>query len=455
MKVKMNNLQKQQLIIRENLDEEHYFQSIIDTAHGLGLLSDSELENIQMQGIKLLARQTERYTGGDSSSVRVETAQCILQSVLFSIGVYLKSLPETDMGLQQIKQTPLAELLQHGRKLIEKKVNISRHILHLIQSDHISNDNIAYNDTIENGLPGFFSTYDVDYAAHETTGSIDYPLNIDKMELVGIEYIYNYLQTLYWENKFCKKFSAHDIECVMRGYDEQYEDLLVNIFRIVFTNALGCILSNRSTVHLDVGQTGRQYIKKQLKNLPTEELHEVLSKASIKLCRELDITNAFFMEYISLTLEELCERLKNALDNDHLESVFVSHREKVCKPVIHFMDGDKMDDEAFRRLATEIGECRFVSDKISIIMKEIHSISDLVDILEGDCLFGNEFNEFFDALGDNELAMLSNLLPKKKVDSNLAESGKGWYVKMDEYLEGLDLNRKNSISNIADKIELC
>ncbi len=451
----MNDLQKQQSIKREKLNEEHYFQSIINEAHSLNLLNDSELEGIQIQSLRLLARQTERYTGGDSSSVRVETAQSILQSVLYSIGVYLKSLPETDMGLEQIKQMQLAELFQRGRKLIERKVNVSRHILQLILSEHIENDNIAYKETIKNGLPGFFSTYDAEYAAHDTTGSIDYPLNIDKMECVGIEYIYNYLQTLYWENRFCKNFTVHDIDCVLRGYDEQYQDLLVNIFRIVFTNALGCILANRSVDHLDVGQTGRQYIKNQLKGLSTDELHEVLIKASLKLCRKLGITNEFLMEYIAATVEDLCERLKTALENDHLESVFVSHREKVVKPVIHFMDGDKMDDEAFRKIATEIRECRFVSDKILIIKKEIHSISDLVDIFEGDCLFEYEFSEFFDTLGDNELAMLLNLLPVHKVDSSLLEREKEWHAKLDKYLKSLDLDIRNRIIKRAGEIELC
>ncbi|WP_010251078.1 DUF6179 domain-containing protein [Acetivibrio cellulolyticus] len=451
----MNNLEKKSLIKREDLNEEHYFQSILQEAHRLNLLSDSEVENIQMQSIKLLARQTERYTRGESSSVRVENAQSIFESILYSIGIYLKSLPDTDISLAAIKQNPLSELFQKGKKLIEKKVNISKHLLHLIQSDHVENNNIAYNQTIEEGLPEFFSTYDADFAAHDTTGSLDYPLNIDKMEFVGIEYIYNYLQKLYWENNFCKNFAEHDIDCVLRGYDEKYQDLLVNIFRIVFTNALGCIIANKNINKLEIGPVERQYLQEKLKDLPEDELYEVLKKTSAELCKELGIANEFLLEYISLTLIELSGRLKNALENDQLASIFVDHKEKIIKPIIHFLDGDKMEDELFRQLATEIRECRFVADKISIIQKEIHSISDLVDIMEADCLFENEFIDFFQSLGDNELAMLSNLLPINKVDSTLAESEKEWHVKLDEYFKGIDLVRRNNIIEKAEKIELC
>lgn len=450
----MNSIEKQNLINRESLSEEHFFQSLVQEAHLLKLLSDAQLENIQIQSIKLLAKQTERYNSGDSSSVRVEVAQSILQSVLYSIGIYLKSLPDTDMSLSEIKQTPLEELYKKGRKLIDKKINIAKHLLHLVQHERIEIDNLAYNDTVENGLSGFFSSYDPDFAAHDTPCSIDYPLNIDKMELVGIEYIFEYLQKIYWENKFCKKFSQDNISCVLRGYDENYPDLLVNIFRIVFTNALGRLLLGKSVGGLKIDSIDRKNLQEKFEYLPQDQLYKVLETASIELCKKFDLTNDFFQQYISQTIRDICERLKNALENKQLEPIFVSSKEKLIKPVIHFMDGDKAEDELFRKLANEIRECRFVTDKISIIQKDIHSISDLVDILEADCLFDNEFAELFRVLGDNELAMLFNLLPINKVDSNLAESEKEWHVKLDAYLSGIEANRKNNIVELADKIEM-
>jgi hypothetical protein len=152
----MNSIEKQQPIKRESLSEEHYFQSFIQEAHRLKLLSEAQLEDIQMQSVKLLVRQTQRYNSGDSSSVRVEVAQSIFQSALYSIGVYLKSLPDTDMGLSEIINTPLEELHKKGRKLIEKKINIARHLLHLVQQERIETENIAYRDTIDKGLSEFF-----------------------------------------------------------------------------------------------------------------------------------------------------------------------------------------------------------------------------------------------------------------------------------------------------------
>ena len=79
----MNNLEKHFVIKRESLDQTYYFQSILQEACRLKLLTDSEFEYIQLQGIQLLAKQTERYTGGESSSVKVETAQTIMHSIFF------------------------------------------------------------------------------------------------------------------------------------------------------------------------------------------------------------------------------------------------------------------------------------------------------------------------------------------------------------------------------------
>ncbi len=241
---------------------------------------------------------------------------------------------------------------------------------------------------------------------------------------------------------------------MLRGYDEKYTDLLVNIFRIVFTNALGHTLLGKSAGGLKIDSIDRKSLQEKLEYLSQDQLCKVLETASIKLCKQLDFTNDFFQQYIYKTIRDICERLKNALENEQLESIFVSSKEKLIKPIIHFMDGDKTEDELFRKLANEIRECRFVTDKLSIIQKDIHSISDLVDILEADCLFDNEFAELFQVLGDNELATLFNLLPINKVDSNLAESEKEWHMKLDDYLIGIEPNRKNNIVELADKIEM-
>ena len=453
----MNNLERQHSIKKEKVNTTYYFQSILQEAYRLKLLTDSEFENIQLQSIQLLAKQTERYTGGESSSVKVEAAQSIMQSIFYCIGIYLKSFSDTDMSIVALKQKPLLELFQHGNKLIEIQLDNAKQLLYALQNDSIVTDNCAYNDTLQNGIPIFFSAYDIDFAAHDTPASIDYPLSNDKMDLVGIEYIYNYLQKLFLENQFCKNFTAYNIHCLLRGYDDHYQDLLINIFELVLTNIVGSVLARKNTVQLNIEPLDIQFLQEILMNLSKNNLDTMLQDASTHLCKELNISDRLLKKHITATIMDLSARLKNALENNGLESIFVSLKENHTQPVFQFEDGEKMDDESFRTIADEIRECRYVSDKIAIIQREIHSITDLIDIFEGYCIFDTEFVEILQSLGDMELALLLKRLPTYMIDSNfhITENEKEWHNRLNCFFYNeIDLTRRESIRELVEKFEL-
>ncbi|WP_243454591.1 DUF6179 domain-containing protein [Desulfosporosinus fructosivorans] len=443
----MNNIEKYHLIKREKLNETFYFQSLLEEGYHLKLLTDSEFESIQLQSIQLLAKQTERYTGGESSSVKVEKAQGIMQSIFYCIGIYLKSFPDTDISIATLKHKPLSDLFRQGKQLVRLQLDSARQLLSAIQNDSIITDNCAYNDTIQNGLPIFFSAYDVDFAAHDTPASIDYPLSNDRMDLVGIEYIYCYLQKLSLENQFCRHFTSPAIHCLLRGYDDHYQDLLINIFELVLTNLVGSVLALRNVLQLNIEPQDRQYLQQKLVNLSDDQLDTMLEDASTKLCKELNISDRLLKEHVVATAMNLSPRLKNALENNGLESIFISLKAPPKQPTFQFEDGEKMDDESFRTVANEIRECRYVSDKLAIIQREIHSIADLVDILEGYCLFDTEFIEIFQSLGDMELALLFKRLPTHMIDYDfhITENEKEWHNWLNRFVNELDLTRREGI----------
>lgn len=103
-RMKMGNIEKQCIINSNKLSSEFYFNSILQEAYICGLLNDSDLENIQLQCINLLAYKSDRYNMGESSSIRVETAESIMKSNLYSIGLYLKSLSDPDQAAVELKK---------------------------------------------------------------------------------------------------------------------------------------------------------------------------------------------------------------------------------------------------------------------------------------------------------------------------------------------------------------
>jgi hypothetical protein len=452
----MRDIEKQQFIKKENLNQTYYFQSILQEAHKYMLLTDSELENIQMQSIQILTKQSEYYTSGDSSSIKVEIAEGILQSIFYSIGSYLKSFVDINTSIEVLKQRPLLELYKHGKKLIRIQVDSAKELLYTLQNDSIITDNYAYNDTIQNGVQVFFTTYDVDFAAHDTPASIDYPLSNDKMELVGIDYINNYLEKLSLENQFCKNFSEYDIYCLLRGYDEYNKELLINIFGLVLTNLIGSLLVNPNELQLNIRPLDRKYLQQKLEKLSKDKLDKVLKEVSKQLCKELNILDGLLQKHIIATVVDLSARLKNALENNRLETIFISLKESYTQSLFQFQDGVKMNDELFRSTADEIRVCRYVSDKIAIIKREIHSIIDLIDILEGDCIIDNEFSEVFKSLGDMELALLLKNVPTHIIDSNYnyAEDEKQWHNKLKCFFKEIDLMRMESIRELSKRVKL-
>lgn len=226
----------------ENLSGEFYFQSFLTEAYEQHEISETELEAIQLDCFKLLAARTESYNNGASSSAQIEVAEVIMASNFFTIGLYLKSLPDLQAVLQALKNEPITDQYQKGLKVVRRKMNVARHLYHLVCSSRIESTQCFYNAAIDEDLKGFFKNYDLDYGAHEVSALIDYQLMNPVSDLAGVEYLVHYLHNLSLENMFCAMFKPAVIHAVMQECDREYKDLPVNFFEQVLLNALGCVL---------------------------------------------------------------------------------------------------------------------------------------------------------------------------------------------------------------------
>ena len=244
-------------IDRSLLSGEFYFQSLMRQANLRNMISDDEMQRVQLECIDLLARQSHRYNGGFSSSIRIEQAQSILESCFFTIGLWLKSLPSTDAAVAAIKETAVAELYTRGRRLVGKKVKAARLLYLIVLKNRIKSDNYTYNATVVEGIEGFFKLYDADFLATDIRITADYPLSNPVTGLVGIEFIEKYLTALYLENAFCARFNEDEIRFLLLGYDENYRDLVFNIFDQVLAAAIGRKLVSQSAISLDISEHTR------------------------------------------------------------------------------------------------------------------------------------------------------------------------------------------------------
>src|SRR5450756_1143751 len=89
----------------ESPDAALYVQSLLAEANHSQLFTDAELEEVQMALLNLLAAKIASHTSDGSSSVRIEVAETLMKSNLYTIGLYLKSLPGPAEALKALQET--------------------------------------------------------------------------------------------------------------------------------------------------------------------------------------------------------------------------------------------------------------------------------------------------------------------------------------------------------------
>lgn len=209
-------------------------------------------EAFRTELLNLLAEQVLRHNGGESSSVRVETAEQIFESMLYCIRAYLefqKRGPEPEaefpLGAELTLEGGLSpkELYRRGLEFVKKETLCAKAIYRGVLKTRVKTDLLAYNVTLDGALPGFFKTYDPDYAAHENgalTGSPDYPLLCNVDGGGGILYMKAYLEELLRENRFCARYSANHIRALLfvhgRKHGLDYREVIVNIPELILAH---------------------------------------------------------------------------------------------------------------------------------------------------------------------------------------------------------------------------
>ncbi|MHB9944320.1 hypothetical protein CF095_02775 [Clostridium botulinum] len=444
-----NDIQKYSYSIENNFREESFLKDVLVACYEKKLLDDNILARIYYERMELLRVKLKYYTKDESSSVMIEVAESILKCIDYTIGIYLKTFENIELITEELKHTSLADMLKMGQNLIKNKKLECKKLFKEIWANKLKVDNYSYNDTVDDGLYPFFKEYDDFFASHETPCSIDYQLYIDTMNFIGIEYMYNYLYNLSLENEFCNKFDIGEINKLLKGYDKKCELLLINIFELVLINSLGLIICNKDLSSLNINNLDREIIKNKLEKLSIGELNAELIKDA-KTCLEvLEIKNTELMTYIKKGILNIALLINERIKLNKLETVFISFNEEEPKEIIEYTDGKKMANSKFKKLTEEIRECSLVEDKILLIKNNIKSLEDLVDMLNADCLFGDEYITFFKSLSKMEIVLLS-----KYISDLSFEDEKDLYVEFNKYILSLRKEEQRAISELKERINL-
>jgi len=129
------------------MGKELYFPAPVGNLTTSDTLSDEEQAIVQMKLWQFLGRQTKLYTAGDSSSVRVETAEELLSSACFTLNAYVKA---TGAAPKLLVTEKLDVLFEGGLKIIEAKIEEGKRLWQTACLSAPEIDNISYRDTLRN-----------------------------------------------------------------------------------------------------------------------------------------------------------------------------------------------------------------------------------------------------------------------------------------------------------------
>jgi hypothetical protein len=418
-----------------NIDADEYLSTLTGRSlSGAGLV-EADIRRIQGRIWALLGRQAEAYTLGDSSSVRMETAQELLESMTYVLGISLGTEDGAGFIKTLLDEESYEELFNAGLREVEARVQKGRAMLKEAQDIALTIDNISYHDTLKE-LSLFFRRYNYRLFAHAIPCSVDYQLCHSVPEdKKGIDYMNEYLRRLIIETKFIRRFEREAVTLLLKGGCPDYREQLINMYEPVAFNALALTLLGGGAQALDITAEERSGLFRPFHTEKAEPAAARLDAAAEQLCAGLGIESEDERAYLKLTAAELRLRLCAAKEPGQLTWMLPSlYREKPGKTLtMRYIDGETMDDELLRGLIDEISGCRFVSDKIEMVKRTVRSLRDYAEILNV-CFWGDELTELFKTLGNEELDLLLRYTARKKSKFNDWSSETGWEDALAEYV---------------------
>jgi hypothetical protein len=408
------SLVKQSHFNLQNIDPNNYLLSLLDAAQRAELISEGALQNVELQITEVLRDLIIRYSSGESSSVPVEIAENLLQSILFCMDTVCAEIKTPAACLDELLRRSMKDIYEEGLALVRSKVYDAKKLYREVKTTRVCTSLVAYNTTIDETIPGFFKTYDTAFNAHDTTASIDYPLAGGDIDARGVLYILQYLERLKMENLFCKRFNEKDINQLLDNYGRvyriDYPEFLINIFEVVLTNSVFSVMLGTGAHNLAIQKGRISRLRERLAGLDTSVITVTYKSALDKVIEELGIEDPTMVAYVRQCGNGLLPRLINAVEQDSLQQLIIPVVTGQPEPEILFEPGTGMDNEAFRVLERDLLRCAGPAEKAGLILSRVRSLVDFFDIFTADCLFDNDYPVLFASLGNMELSMLIRIV---------------------------------------------
>lgn len=403
--MKRNELTRAAKIDRSCLSGGRYTESLLEAATAAGLLNEEDQRRIGQGFLSLLAREAERFNNGAGSSLPVEIAGQLLDSILFTVGMALKALPSPEDAAEALGRESMTDLFAAGLRQIYAKRTSTKAIHGRLVKDLLETPNVFYRPSAVDAIRGFFKVYNPEFDARAIHITADYPVSRDPGDLAGIEFIRAYVGALYYENAFCRYFPKEDIHDLLLGFNRDYANIPLNLYEPVLAAALGTILAGANRPSLRLTSTHLTVLEQTFQGKRAASSLPLLDAALDRLAGALALPGDV-AAYLRGSLPKLAKTISLGAGSNALAKVFPLPARAEAGPRLTFAYGTKMDDGRYRQIVDEIGLCSTIADKMDVIRESVHSLADLEDLLLDAAWTKEEMDAVLGLLAPVELAAL-------------------------------------------------
>ena len=267
----------------------------------------------QAEWYRLLDLTFRAYTRGESSSLPIETAGSLLNSLYYTVQLAQKEAGDDNM--------PLQALYDRGRVMLDRYLVKTRRLFIMTQASMLPIDAPCYVEAVEKGAPSFLKAYDPSFFAHETPADFDYPVSVALCGS-GVTWMLSFLEAMYWANILCRRFLFCDVEATLKAHGLWGQAVPINVFEPVFASAMLSSLLKKERPSLRVTREDHQRLQMMMRDKTTDEIRLVTNEALTRLIKTMDIKSEPYMRLLFENAGNLAPRLHTALSNESLDGIF-------------------------------------------------------------------------------------------------------------------------------------
>lgn len=431
-----------------------YFASLCEEAFSCGLLAAADVERIQTELYLLLGNICGGIAEKGTSSIKIDTAEDISESVMYTLSVRLKQCASPEQAVKLLQNEKIEELFEQGRKeLLEKFIN-TRAKWTVLQKKLFKTESRAFNETIGEGMKAFIANYNYKLFAQKSIILFDYPVYNDIQKLSGIELISKKLDGFICENKFLNNFDYCNVHSLMCLLDELYSngkengdlpfyyEAPVNIYFYVLACALGLVLCSKDPFSLKLEKADAKFLRSRLFKKDYHEVLAVLLAAAEKLIFELkpDEETAF---YINQSIRKLAGEIAFSYGLN-IRSIFLCGEEKGKEQRFKLESLPRMSDSDFRFVLSQMSKQKNITSLSSFVGENVKNETDFEELAKAALLERKEIVKCISKL-ENPCLLL---LLKKHLLSKSDKENEAVSQAVREFFHRLPENKKQQLKQL-------